>query len=311
MLTPSLGGGRDAPVVRRGQALVYTGFQWRGRSSAGQERRSARGDVRRARRADDHGPLVHGGGYDETGLDVTLHPHRRASPWCWAWLPRALRAGATASVRIFGVNLDRGGAATDLDFGPGVRVTRASPPPRAASRADRSRSRPRRPRARATCSWPARPLPRAAVVFKTVDALKVTPAGRASRAWAASGSRSGPSSSRRGPGATAPTASPTRRTTSTSARSTVAWSIEEFTATFGDDDKNWVGSIDAEGLFTPAEDGPNPKRPGDRNNVGDLWVVATLPADSPVKPKAPLRARAHLIVTVPLYMRWDQAEVTP
>ena len=87
--------------------------------------------------------------------------------------------------------------------------------------------------------------------------------------------------------------------------------IDEFTAVFGDDDKAWAGTIDAGGLFTPAEDGPNPKRPGNRNNVGDLWVVATLPADSPLKPKGPLRARAHLIVTVPLYSRWDQAEVAP
>ena len=90
-----------------------------------------------------------------------------------------------------------------------------------------------------------------------------------------------------------------------------SWSLEEFTATFGDDDTKWVGSIDAGGLFTPAEDGPNPKRSGDRNNVGDVWVVATLPADSPWPLGAALRARAHLIVTVPLYMRWDQPEVAP
>ena len=90
-----------------------------------------------------------------------------------------------------------------------------------------------------------------------------------------------------------------------------AWSIEEFTAVFGDDDKAWAGTIDAGGLFTPAEDGPNPKRQGSRNNVGDLWVVATLSADRALKAKAPLRARAHLIVTVPLYSRWDQPEVAP
>jgi quinohemoprotein amine dehydrogenase len=91
----------------------------------------------------------------------------------------------------------------------------------------------------------------------------------------------------------------------------VAWSIEEFTATIGDDDKAWAGTIDAAGLFTPAEDGPNPKRKGNRNNVGDLWVVATLAAASPLHPAAPLRARAHLIVTVPLYARWDHPEVAP
>ena len=81
------------------------------------------------------------------------------------------------------------------------------------------------------------------------------------------------------------------------------WSIEEYTATFDDDDRAFVGNIDtATGLFTPAEDGPNPKRSGNRNNVGDVWIVATRAA---ADGSAPLRARAHLVVTVPLYMRWD------
>ena len=56
-------------------------------------------------------------------------------------------------------------------------------------------------------------------------------------------------------------------------------------------------------MFTPALDGPNPARSGNRNNVGDVWVVATHSAAAPAT--APMRARAHLVVTVPLYMRWD------
>ena len=56
----------------------------------------------------------------------------------------------------------------------------------------------------------------------------------------------------------------------------VKWSLEEFTATFGDDDLQYVGTIDERGLFTPNVDGPNPKRAGNRNNVGDVWVVAEL-----------------------------------
>ncbi len=82
------------------------------------------------------------------------------------------------------------------------------------------------------------------------------------------------------------------------------WSLEEYTATFGDDDLQYVGVLDQTGLFTPNVDGPNPKRPGNRNNVGDVWVVAELASPDP----KPLRARAHLLVTVPLYMAWSQAE---
>ena len=58
-------------------------------------------------------------------------------------------------------------------------------------------------------------------------------------------------------------------------------------------------------LFTPSGDGPNPKRAGNRNNVGDVWVVAELATPDP----RPLRARAHLLVTVPLYMAWFQEDV--
>jgi quinohemoprotein amine dehydrogenase len=87
----------------------------------------------------------------------------------------------------------------------------------------------------------------------------------------------------------------------------VAWSIEEFTATFDDDDKQYVGTLDDNGLFTPNVDGPNPKRRNHADNYGDVWVIATykLP-DGKV-----LRARGHLLVTVPLYIRFDQPEVAP
>ena len=37
---------------------------------------------------------------------------------------------------------------------------------------------------------------------------------------------------------------------------------------------------------------------------GDVWAVATYPQAKPIK------ARAHLLVTVPLYMKWDQPEVS-
>jgi quinohemoprotein amine dehydrogenase len=85
----------------------------------------------------------------------------------------------------------------------------------------------------------------------------------------------------------------------------VKWSVEEYTATFGDDDTQFVGTIDQKGLFTPNVDGPNPKRAGNRNNIGDVWAVAELaPTAGSAKP---LRARAHLLVTVPVYMAWFTA----
>jgi len=98
----------------------------------------------------------------------------------------------------------------------------------------------------------------------------------------------------------------------------VKWSLEEYPATFGDDDVQFVGTLDQNGLFTPSGDGPNPKRTGNRNNVGDVWVVAELApggggaaaaaSGPPAGAATTVRARAHLLVTVPVYMAWFETE---
>ena len=51
---------------------------------------------------------------------------------------------------------------------------------------------------------------------------------------------------------------------------------------------------------------------GDRNNVGDVWIVATYAgADAAPGSSRSLRARAHLIVTVPLYLKFDPWQGVP
>ena len=83
--------------------------------------------------------------------------------------------------------------------------------------------------------------------------------------------------------------------------------MEEYTATYNDDDIKFVGTLnEGTGRFTPNIEGPNPQRSGQRNNVGDVWVVAKVLGDGVSgKPAPTLRARAHLLVTVPLYMRFE------
>jgi quinohemoprotein amine dehydrogenase len=88
----------------------------------------------------------------------------------------------------------------------------------------------------------------------------------------------------------------------------VNWSVEEFYSTYGDDDKEFVGSLSSTGFFTPASDGPNPQRKFSRNNYGDVWVVATS-KDEKDKEGRPLAGKSYLVVTVPAYIRWDQPEV--
>jgi quinohemoprotein amine dehydrogenase len=88
----------------------------------------------------------------------------------------------------------------------------------------------------------------------------------------------------------------------------VSWSVEEFLANYGDDDKDFVGTLSPTGLFTPALDGPNPKRRFSRNNYGDIWVVATAKNEKGTDGR-PLVGKSYLVVTVPSYMKWDQPEV--
>ena len=90
----------------------------------------------------------------------------------------------------------------------------------------------------------------------------------------------------------------------------VTWSVEEFMAVYGDDDKDFVGQLSPTGFFTPASDGPNPKRKFSRNNYGDVWVVATAKNEKD-KDGKPLSGRSYLVVTVPTYIRWDQPETEP
>jgi quinohemoprotein amine dehydrogenase len=88
------------------------------------------------------------------------------------------------------------------------------------------------------------------------------------------------------------------------------WSIEEFVSTPNDDDIKFVGSINDSGLFTPNLEGPNPERQKQSNNFptnnwGDVWVAATYDAPG----GAAMKARSYLVVTIPVYVRYDQPEV--
>jgi quinohemoprotein amine dehydrogenase len=89
-----------------------------------------------------------------------------------------------------------------------------------------------------------------------------------------------------------------------------AWSLEEFYSTPKDDDVKYVGCIADSGLFTPNLEGPNPNRKKQSNNYptenwGDVWVNALYKAQD----GETLKARAYLVVAVPVYMHYDQPEV--
>jgi quinohemoprotein amine dehydrogenase len=294
-------------VARAGKTLVYTGFQWRGRSAEGANDATTLREVMFVER--DWTSLSgrwFSGAYDETGMDVRLR--RIGSDPILLGVDRgALKTSSVGkAVKIFGVNLPATLAPSDIDFGPGIKVTRVngSSAESATVEVDVARDAPVGARdlyvSGAACQG-------AVVVYDKVDGLKVTPLAGLARI----GGINFPKQYQQFEAVAyhnGPDGKPDTKDDLNLGMVDVAWSIEEYTATFGDDDRNFVGTLDAHGLFTPNVDGPNPQRRNGTNNYGDVWIVATYtPEDKGAKP---IRARAHLVVTVPLYMKFDQPEVT-
>ena len=78
----------------------------------------------------------------------------------------------------------------------------------------------------------------------------------------------------------------------------IKWDLEEYVKRMNDDDVRFVGAVDENGLFTPANDGPNPQRHLSDENVGDVWVESWYKPDGA---KRPMGARAFLLVMPPKF----------
>ena len=295
-------------VNRSGQSIVYTGYQWRGRSNPG-----GADELREVMTVDRGWREMTGrwftGAYDEFGPDVTLT--RASGPVLSGVHPRAIRTGASSTeLRVHGINLPANPDATDFDFGPGVRVE-------SAMGGDGSQVT-----LRLSVDEDAAvggrdlfvrgmSLAGAIQVHDGVDRLEVTPRAGMARIGGANFPKGYQPYDAIG-WDDGPDGEPNTEDDLRLGRVPVSWSMEEYTATFDDDDIQYVGALGSDGIFTPAIDGPNSSREGSRNNIGDVWVVATYagsgadPADA-----GSLRARAHLIVTVPLYLKFDPWQGVP
>ena len=290
-------------VSRRGSSVVYTGYQWRGSSV----RADGQDPLREVLLVERDWQRISGrwyaGDYDELGFDVQLYRVGN-DPVIVGMEPKALRAGSQGQeVRIFGANLPDVLAAEAVDLGPGVTVQRVvrSDGAMATVIVNVDANAAVGPR---DISVSGARRPESGFVYDEIHSIRTNPEWGMARVGG----------ERMPKGYTQFEARAYHRGTDgrTGTDDDVdlgmvdaAWSLEEYSATFDDDDIEFVGRIDPRnGLFTPAADGPNPQRSGDRNNLGDVWVVAnfTPPGDQSDRP---LAARAHLIVTVPLYMRWD------
>src|ERR1041385_2111412 len=292
-------------VTRSGKSIVYTSYAWRGRSQV-QGEEPAREVMLVSRDQSQMEGRWFWGGYDEFGIDVTL---RRAGndPMVFGVDRTSLKAGTAGTrLQIYGDNLPTDLKPEDVDFGSGVTVKRIAgqTPKMVAVEVDVD--------ARAVSGKRDVAVRRAVAtggfaVYDRIDYLKVVPEAALARL----GGGSHPQGYQQVEAIAYNRGADNKPNTPDDVNLGVVeaeWSVEEFFAVFGDDDKDFVGTLSPAGLFTPSIEGPNPKRKFNRNNYGDVWVVATLKSETD-KDGKPLSGRAHLVVTIPLYVRWNQPEV--
>lgn len=288
---------------REGRSIVYTGYQWRGRS--GPPGADPDAQWREALHVEPGWQVMTGrwfrGGYDEIGMDVTLT--RLAGGAVLAGVSqRALQRGSAVDVAVLGANLPRTLTAAGLDFGPGVRVERllrASPDSIVVRvQVDEKATIGTRDLFVAGAS-----LRDAVVVYDQVSRIRVAPLAGMAR----TGGIRYPKQLQQFDAFAYINGADGRPETADDielGRVEAAWSLEEYAVTYDDDDLKFVGSIDQRGLFTPEVEGPNTARSGNRNNIGDVWVVATYTESG-----TPVRGRAHLLVSPPVYMRFDSSVI--
>jgi quinohemoprotein amine dehydrogenase len=297
-------------VTRTGRGLVYSGYSWRGRSTSSDGKEPS--ENREAMFVSRDWSSMEGrwfwGPYDEFGIDVTLR-RISAEPLIAGVNPVGLKTKTTGLLaHIYGANLPGDVKREEIDFGPGVTVKRV-----VSAKSDDVTVEVDVAEAAANgyrdISLRRYFGPRAVAVFDKVDYIKVNPDAGMARvggvAFPKQLQQFGAVAYNRGPDGKPQTPDDVGLGTVE-----VEWSIDEFPATFDDDDKDFVGVLDSNGLFTPAIDGPNPKRKKGVNNYGDVWVVATYKPKDAAKDAQPLKARSYLVVTVPLYVKWDQPEVS-
>jgi quinohemoprotein amine dehydrogenase len=302
-------------VTRSGKSLVYTGYSWRGRSTtkgvADPSPQNAGGVPAELRETMWIAPdqnMMEGrwfwGSYEEFGYDVTLHRANDGVTVIGTDVTM-LKTGSTGQrVKIYGDNFPKLTVA-DIDLGNGVTVKRIidQSPQNVTVEVDvdaKAISGKRDAAVRRTVAS------NAIAVYDKIDYIKVSPDTSLARL----GGIKFPKGYQQFEAVAYNRGADGKMNTADDVelgRVDAEWSIEEFYAVYGDDDKAFVGKMSSTGFFTPSEEGPNPLRKFSRNNYGDVWAVATYKGALDKEGK-PLTARSYLVVAIPLYVRWDEAE---
>jgi quinohemoprotein amine dehydrogenase len=301
-------------ISRTGRSVVYAGYAWRGRSKGTPQANAAPDDLSSEMRevlwfSPDQNTAEgrwFWGQYQEFGFDVKLQ-RASAEPTLIGADRSSLKTGSQAAhVRLIAENLPAQVAPADLDFGTGVTVRRivSHTPSEVVAEVDVAADAVPGKR---DIAFGRSVLPSAIAVYDRIDYMKVVPESALARL----GSETHPKGYQQFDAVAYQRGADGKLHTADDVELgpiDVNWSVEEFYAVYGDDDKEFVGSLSPTGFFTPASDGPNPQRKFSRNNYGDVWVVATAKNEKD-KDGRPLAGKSYLVVTVPAYIQWDQPEV--
>jgi len=297
-------------IALTGRAILYAGYSWRGRSGDATARTEMFKGLREVMLLSSDLETLRGrwftGSYDELGMEVFLRRAGQDIQVSGTDKP-SLIVGKPATLKVYGSNFPADLTVRDVDLGPGIKVNTVRPSPTILT-LDVSVANDAVPGYRDAVVR-GKSARRVLAVFDRIDYLRVLP----EHGMARLGGDPGPHPKgyqqfeavayHNGPDKTPGTADDIEL-----GAVPVQWAIEEHIATLNDDDVRFVGSIDQKGFFTPNIEGPNPERRGNGNNYGDVNVVATYSGQGAERP---VQARSRLIVTIPLYVIWQQQEVLP
>ncbi len=301
-------------ISRTGHSLVYAGYAWRGKSKGTLAANAAPNDLgsemREVMWVSPDQSTADGrwfwGEYQEFGFDVKMQ-RASADPTLIGVDRTLLKTGSQGTrVRLIAESLPAQIAPADLDFGTGVTVKRivSHTATEIVAEVDVAKDAVSGKR---DVAFRRSTLQNAIAVYDRIDYVQVTP----DSALAHLGSEKHPKGFQQFEAVAYQRGADGKPHTADDVELgpiDVNWSVEEFYSTYGDDDREFVGSLSNSGLFTPSSDGPNPQRKFSRNNYGDVWVVATA-KDEKDKDGKPLVGKSYLVVTVPTYIKWDQPEV--
>ena len=282
-------------VQGEGSGIVYTGHEWRSRITLGDD------DTLQVFAVSEDGNTMTGRSFladaDSIGTQVTAVRMDEGSSAVLAASPPYLRAGETGEIAIHGIGLQG-----DVSLGEGVTideiVARDAETVVVRASADANASSGTR-----TVGVGDTDAGELLTVYQSIDFLTVEPSYNIARVGGGGGpippvpAQFEAIAWLQGPDGQAGTADDVEI-----GAMPAKWAVQNFDEVAKEfDDAAFAGEMQATGLFMPAEAGPNPERPYNTNNAGNLTVIATVEDGGQT-----LTGEGQLLVTV---QRWNDPPI--